>query len=243
MSLTPVTTIPESSGEAVPEVRHESLRWFELVLVLLVAFGSSLTNSVHFLTHESGHWPAFTNERWVFSAIHEFTCLALLGYVLHRRNLGIGDLGLKWSVNNVGIGICLFAGASVAHSLGLWLIQVGQQITTGSFVTPVRPSEIFGHASLLAFLFALLNPFFEELIVRAYLMTEVSKLTGSMSLAALVSVLFQASYHLYYGWTGAAALMVLFGVFAAYYARTRNVTPIIVAHLLFDVLGLAYLAH
>jgi len=54
--------------------------------------------------------------------------------------------------------------------------------------------------------FSLLNPFFEELIVRAYLMTEIMDLTGSAMLAIATSVLLQASYHLYYGWFGALAL-------------------------------------
>jgi membrane protease YdiL (CAAX protease family) len=243
MSLAPISTITESASRTVPGVKQDNLRWFELGLVLLVAFGGYMANSIHVLTYGPAHSPGFTNERWFLSGVHELSCLALLGYVLHRRKLRFRDLGLNWSVRYVGMGAGLFVVASVAHSLGLWLIHWGQQLTTGSYVNPVHPAQIFGHASTFAFLFALVNPFFEELIVRAYLMSEVSALTGSMRLAALVSVLFQSSYHLYYGWTGAAALSFLFLVFAIFYARTRNATPVIVAHLIFDVVGIAYLAH
>jgi hypothetical protein len=35
----------------------------------------------------------------------------------------------------------------------------------------------------------------------------------------------------------------LFAVFAVYYARTRNATPIIVAHFLLDIIATARLAH
>jgi hypothetical protein len=69
-------------------------------------------------------------------------------------------------------------------------------------------------------------------------MTEIKALTGSWLLAAAFSVLVQFSYHLYYGWEGAIALSFLFLVFSIYYARTQKATPIIVAHEVFDILGL-----
>ena len=82
--------------------------------------------------------------------------------------------------------------------------------------------------------FLLLNPFFEELIVRAYLTTEIIELTGSSLLSVLGSVVVQTSYHLYYGWLGAISLSFLFLAFALYFARTRKALPLIVAHGAFD---------
>ena len=242
MSLAPVTTIPEANPNTIVEAKSDNLRWFELALVLLLAFGSSLAFAIHALIHGVADWTAYGNERWIYSAFHEFSCLALLGYVLNRRGLRFRDLGLKWSGRDVLIGVGLYALATFAHSIGYWLIQAGQHTITGFYATPVRAAQIFGHPTALAFLFAFLNPFFEELIVRAYLMTEVSKLTGSMALATFVSVLLQSAYHLYYGWTGAAAMAFLFSVFAVYYALTRNATPVVIAHFLLDILALAHLA-
>lgn len=242
MSLAPVTTVPEANSSVIPDVQRNNLRWFELGLVLLLAFGSSLAFSIHTLVHGPADFSPYTNERWVNSAFHELICLALLGYVLHRRGLRFRDLGLTWSRRDIFIGMGLYAAASLVHSVAYWLIQAGQLTITGSIAPPVRAAQIFGHPTTLAFLFAFLNPFFEELIVRAYLMTEVSKLTGSMVLATIVSVLLQSAYHLYYGWTGAAAMVFLFSVFAVYYALTRNATPVIIAHFLLDILALAHLA-
>lgn len=105
--------------------------------------------------------------------------------------------------------------------------------------TSPAAKTFFGHPSLLvAFAFCLLNPFFEELIVRAYLMTEIIELTGSSALAVVLSVVVQFSYHLYYGWTGAASLCFQFLTFALYYARSRRALPIIMAHGFFDVFGM-----
>jgi membrane protease YdiL (CAAX protease family) len=242
MSLAPVTTVPESHSSTVAEVAQGNLRWFELGLVLLLAFGSSLAFSIHVLIHGTGDWTGYTNERWMNSALHASGCLALLGYVLHRRGLRFRDLGFKWSGRDLIIGVALYAAATFAHSIGYWLIQTGHFAITGSYATPVRAAQIFGSPTIFAFLFAFLNPFFEELIVRAYLMTEVSILTGSMTLATFMSVLLQSAYHLYYGWTGAAAMAFLFLVFGIYYALTRNATPVVVAHFLLDFIALAHLA-
>jgi membrane protease YdiL (CAAX protease family) len=63
--------------------------------------------------------------------------------------------------------------------------------------------DFFAHPSVVAIPFSLLNPFFEELIVRAYLMSEVIDLAGSPAFAVALSVAVQFSYHLFYGWAGA----------------------------------------
>ena len=86
--------------------------------------------------------------------------------------------------------------------------------------------------------FCLLNPFFEELVVRAYLMTEITELTGSTVWAFILSVVVQFSYHLYYGWAGAISLSFQFLVFALYYAHSRRALPVVLAHDFFDVYGM-----
>jgi len=103
----------------------------------------------------------------------------------------------------------------------------------------VTAADLSTH-SVLAIPFALINPFFEELIVRAYLMTEVKSLTGSWTVATALSVIIQWSYHLYYGWDGSLSIAFTFLVFSIYFARTRKATPLIVAHGLLDLWALAY---
>jgi membrane protease YdiL (CAAX protease family) len=96
-----------------------------------------------------------------------------------------------------------------------------------------------GMLSILGVLFLLLNPFFEELIVRAYVISEVQFFTGSSFLAILVSVAIQSSYHLYQGLVPALLTTSLFTVFSLYYVRTKRITPVIIAHMFFDFLALA----
>jgi membrane protease YdiL (CAAX protease family) len=104
----------------------------------------------------------------------------------------------------------------------------------------VTAADLSSHSLLLAVPFALINPFFEELIVRAYLMTEVKALTGSWFLASLSSVAIQWSYHLYYGWDVSLSMAFTFLTFSIYFARTQKATPIVVAHGLLDIWALMW---
>ncbi len=168
--------------------------------------------------------------------LQESIALLLLAYVLSRRNLRFTDLGLDG-----GVGL-LVAGASyLAYVLGSLFVQTVHHAIYGNFAKSLSGRDFFGHPPATVIPFILLNPFFEELIVRAYLMTEVRDLTGSSALAIAISVIAQFSYHLYYGWAGAISLSFQFLIFALYYARSRNILPVIVAHGLFDIYGMARL--
>jgi membrane protease YdiL (CAAX protease family) len=99
--------------------------------------------------------------------------------------------------------------------------------------------QIFGIGFLpLSLLMMVVNPFFEELLVRAYLMTEIEYLTGNINIAIVVSVLLQTSYHYYQGAVAPLFLSIGFMFFSFYYAKNRRITPVILAHMYFDLLAL-----
>src|SRR5438876_8427813 len=64
--------------------------------------------------------------------------------------------------------------------------------------------------------FFLINPWYEELIARAYLMTESFFLLGEKDAAVLLSVILQTSYHLYQGIPAALSIASIFLVFSLY---------------------------
>ena len=100
----------------------------------------------------------------------------------------------------------------------------------------ITQSMHHGPAGIIAaFALALINPFAEELIVRAYLMTEVIALTGKPTLAIALSVLFQTTYHLYQGILQPIGYFGLFFVYALYYARSKRIFPVLLAHMFDDV--------
>jgi membrane protease YdiL (CAAX protease family) len=215
-------------------------RWFELALVMLVAFGGSILSSVWKLEDSHAVQPR-QGISYTEAVFQELTILLLLGYVLSRRHLRIRDLGLRFSLRDIAAG------------LGVWVVSVVMYYAGGLFVGAVLHAlfrsppashtahEVFGRLSWQVIPLILVNPFFEELTVRAYLMSEIKALTGSWTLAIATSVAVQTAYHLYYGWYGALTLSFSFLVLALYYAWRRRAAPIILAHGIQDVLGFALL--
>jgi membrane protease YdiL (CAAX protease family) len=234
----PVDALREPPTERT--VSKNALRWFELGLVLLIAFGDSIFRSAILLREGTKAVDPVQSSRWLAMIVHEAAALLLLGYVLIRRGMRIRELGLRWSWGELGRSLLVTIGAYAAYAVSYpVLVWVQRLLMPGA--TGVTPRQMFGHASWIMFATVLINPFFEELIVRAYLMTEVQALTGSWVLATAASVAVQTSYHLYYGWVGALAVGAQFLVFSVYYAKTRRATPVIVAHGVFDLLATAML--
>lgn len=83
-----------------------------------------------------------------------------------------------------------------------------------------------------------INPFYEEIIVRAYTISEVKCLTGSNYLAIILSIVIQTSYHLYQGLSSALMLAVMFLVYSLYYVKSKRIMPVIIAHMYFDFMAL-----
>jgi membrane protease YdiL (CAAX protease family) len=211
-------------------------RWFEVGLVLFIAFGSSVLYSLYSLKNGPQNDSPVSTLRWAALIVQEVSTLLLLGYVLSRRALSFGSIGLRWSPKDVGAGTLLALVSYIVYGFGYSFIRTFQHSTLGTGSTA---RAVFGHPPVVvAIAFCLLNPFFEELVVRAYLMTEITELTGSTVWAVILSVVVQFSYHLYYGWGGAISLCFQFLVFALYYAYWRRALPVVLAHGFFDVYGM-----
>ena len=243
-----MSDFPQTTVDAAPALGRTETpkgerrrRWFEVCLVLLVACGGSFMNSVFILKNGPNAALHNSNERWLYGILQESIALLLLAYVLSRRSLRFKDLGLRWRPKDMGVGILVAAISYFAYVLGAMLVHSVHYAIYGNPANFLGGGDFFAHPSAVVIPFVLLNPFFEELIVRAYLMTEVCDLTGSSTLAIAASVIVQFSYHLYYGWAGAISLSFQFLIFALYYARSRRILPVIVAHGLFDIYGIARL--
>ncbi len=201
----------------------------------MIACGSPLLNSLYLLKNGPSAIPLHSIARSSIGIFHEITALLLLAYVLSRRKLRFKDIGLQWSWRDTGIGLLVAVVSYASYIFGSLAIHLAHYAIYGSIVTSPRASDFFGHPSVLAVPFYILNPFFEELIVRAYLMTEILELTGSSVLAVLLSIAVQFSYHLYYGFVGASSMAFIFLVLALYYVRSRRALPVIIAHEIFDI--------
>ena len=172
--------------------------------------------------------------------MNALTALGLLWFVLARRSRRFSDLGLRWHAPDLGFGILLCLGGYLAFVLFYSFVH-GALAAAHLLPAPGDPASMFAmRLSFGVVLFQFLNPVFEELIVRAYVITEVRRLTNSATLAVACSVGLQMSYHFYQGLLPALSHSATFLIYSVYYAKTNRILAPIVAHFLLDVAGLWY---
>lgn len=220
------------------------LRIFEIVLVCVIAFGAGILSSGHLLFLRNigslGSSSSGSSEYgWIYRCLLEASSLALLWYVLQRRGKSFVNLGFTWARKYIGWSIILNIGGSLAFYSVYAVIYYSGLTTTSHETASADVGHILfgGGIFFTTMLFQFLNPFFEELIVRAYVMTEVKQLTNSTTKAIIISTALQTSYHFYQGVPMAFAHGATFLVWSVYYAKTNRITPVILAHLYADVSG------
>jgi membrane protease YdiL (CAAX protease family) len=87
----------------------------------------------------------------------------------------------------------------------------------------------------------LVNPFVEQIVARGFLQSRLSQLGLGPALVVVISVLVQVGYHAYLGFPAILPLAAGAAVLAVYYQWTRRLWPVIIAHLVVDVIALARL--
>ena len=218
------------------------LQVFELLLVCFIAFSGALFLSTYMLfTRRSPSESMQGDFRWWYAISHQIGALALVWYVLRRRSQNFSDLGLFWKGKEIAVTPLLwFACAIIAYIFRRAIQSFGG-----------LPSNDDPNARVAAYLFAngigigtvvfqLVNPFFEELIVRAYLITRMRELTNSLAFAITTSVILQVSYHFYQGIWMALSYTGVFLLFSLYYAKTNRILAVILTHMIFDLSATLY---
>lgn len=211
-------------------------RYLALALVLAISFAHFIVSSTYYLIRGTEYaGPPQHQIRLLSALIGEATSLLLLWYVLSEQKRGWKDIGWspKWADIPQGIGVVLLA--LVSSVVVIACFQVTYRAVTGHYLPPRSFQNLFGFGiSVLSIAFVVVNPFFEELLVRGYTMSEILDLGGSRNLAILVSVVVQMSYHTYQGLLSGIGLTVIFTVFSVYFSTIRKIAPVILAHLCFD---------
>ena len=216
----------ESSREMLAARR---LRAFELVLVVGTAFLVSAVYSLYAWWNGDAVLPdtAFSSLQLILNSI---LSISLLVYVLHRQGRSLRMIGLTARVSDIPLALLV--------TFFFWLIESAIYATIAN--DPIsEPTTYAMELGFLAWLAVVPSAATEELIVRAFLMTEVAALTGSMGVAVFASVGFQTLYHLYQGTPAALMNAGAFFVSSVFYASTRRITPVILAHSLYNFWALA----
>jgi len=219
----------------------KTYRAFELCLVVAVAFAAPIFVSIYSLFLGSLTQSSQGSAVLVFyGLIYELLALAVMAYVLSRQGRSLKQIGLSFSWMDILVSLLLIVISYAAFYICYVAIFYGSYFVTGRALTQPAKTQTYLDAGITigTILFVILNPIYEELIARAYIITEVKFLTGSGILAVIVSVVIQVLYHLYQGVPSAISVGAMFLVLSIYYLRYKRIGPVILAHLYFDLFAL-----
>jgi len=224
---------------------------------MVVCFGWSIVRSIYIVV-VGRHVPSLQHPsavRFLRASVEEIVLLAVAVYVLRRQGRSLVDLGfasttaagstrLTPDLRDLFPALYLALGAWAASYLfACWFVIVMwlDGIRLHTHAMNVGFAHV-GHSGLpiksMAALAVVVNGIWEEGLVRAYLMTEITHFTRKPWLALIVSVVVQASYHLYQGVLPAFSYLGLFAVFAFFYMRTGRIWPVILAHMILDAVAM-----
>jgi membrane protease YdiL (CAAX protease family) len=216
-------------------------RALELYLVIGVAFAAPIFVSIYSLFFGSITPTSQVSSAMAFyGLIYELLALAVMAYVLSRQKQSFRQIGLSFSWKDIPVSFLLLVVSYITFYICYRVLFFGYYFIFGrSLIRPVN-TQTYLDAGLTigTILFVIVNPIYEELIARAYIISEVKYLTGSGLLAIAVSVVIQSLYHLYQGILSTFAIAMMFLTFSVYYIRYKRITPVILAHFYFDLLAL-----
>ena len=161
----------------------------------------------------------------------------LLVLVLLSRDPGTAGFGIglhrrPWHADLLaGVGFAALIGIP-----GLVLVWAAHQLGVSANLAVVDVPDAWYRVPLLL-LQAAQNGVLEEIVVVGYLLTRLRQLGWSRGQALGASAVLRGSYHLYQGLGGFAGNLVMGLIFAWWFQRTRRVLPLVVAHVLLDVLA------
>lgn len=198
----------------------------EFAIVLLVAFGWFIYVSLHHFLFGIPGFVVSNAGKFRLVAL-EVVLFASLGYFLYERGWTLERIGLKPTWTDTGIGI----GLALAVYLTSWLARSALYEVSPSFAgAAVIHGTVLSNPSPVALLaVAAVNPLYEEFFVSGYIITSLKEKYGTL-LAVNTSFTIRILYHLYQGIGGLFAIVPMGLLFAAWYASTRRLWPLIVGH-------------
>ncbi|HEU4781314.1 MAG TPA: CPBP family intramembrane glutamic endopeptidase [Steroidobacteraceae bacterium] len=221
---------------------HEAIRRLpsgvEFLVVVTWAFGLPIFASIMAVgTPEGNRASVFTNAELFAAIIFEVIQLGFLAWFLRIRGWTLAKFGLafSWSGTVAGLALLVLTYGLVAgvQYLAQAVFQYDMQ---GAIARAPRFDEEL--SMQLVFLVSVVHGIAEELFVAGYIITAIAPRRG-MWVAINVSVVVRLLYHLYQGPIGVLTVVPMGLLYGYLYSRTRQLWPLIVAHVLLDLIVLA----
>lgn len=228
---------------------HELIRRLptgvEFLVVVTWAFGLPIFSSILLMGGEGGSYSrtggalVFDNDALMNIVSFELLQAAFLVWFLWVRGWTLEKIGLSVTWRGTWHGWLLL--------LSTYVTLMGLQWLTSLFVPGEMQSAVQRYPSAdplvsmqLVFLASTVNGIFEEVFVAGYIITAMSQVRGTWT-AVNVSTVIRLLYHLYQGPLALITIIPMGLLFGHFYARTRQLWPLILAHILVDIIGLSAL--
>lgn len=165
-----------------------------------------------------------------FPLVAAALALYLLTLSGHRASIGY-DLKRPWSDLARGVGAAALIGIP-----GLAFYVASRMIGINTIVSPANLTEQWWTVPVLVG-YALMNGILEEVVMLGFLLTRLRQLRWTPWAAIVLSALVRGCYHLYQGFGGFLGNVVMGLVFGWLYRRWGRVMPLVIAHVLLDLVS------
>jgi membrane protease YdiL (CAAX protease family) len=209
----------------------------EFVIVVTTAFGYFVITSL-LMAPQGATGPHHTDTTLIFLVVYETAILGLLLSFLGVRGWTRADIGLSLNPIEalIGFGLALCAYLLYVVAFEGFAMTAPQAARAATQVPPVH-----GGLSIITIVaVVIVNPIYEEAFVTGYIMKSL-KDRGPW-LGFNVSLAVRLAYHLYQGPIAVFSILPVGFVFGTYYARKGRLLPVIAAHAVLDLIGLAAFA-
>ncbi len=202
----------------------------EVFLVFAVCFGLGIIRR-NIGRHLMPGAPLHGEFGLVALAIYQLLVLALVFLYIGRiRGWSFASFGFQISWKWTGLGVLLFVPAKLIFVLERMI------------VSPNTAGLLAGQIALpIIIISSIIMGIFEELMEVGYII-KVTEKYGMWS-AVFISALIRTVIHAYQGAAGMACVLVIGVTFGLVYWKLRQLWPLIVAHILIDIIGSLGLAH
>jgi len=226
---------------------HERIRRLpagvEFLVVVSWAFGLPIFSSIMSLGADgstrtaTGGALVFDNNALLNILVFELIQSAFLIWFLRVRGWTLEKFGLSISWRGTGVGWLLLV-ATYVLAMGAQFLAASALPAAMEGAAQRYPAPDPQVSMQLVFLTSTVNGMFEELFVAGYIITALTATRG-MWTAINVSTVVRLLYHLYQGPLGVVIVVPMGLLYGYVYARTRQLWPLILAHVLIDIIGLS----
>jgi membrane protease YdiL (CAAX protease family) len=207
----------------------------EFLIVVVWAFGQFIFSSI--LSIGSARVVAYSNETLVSLLIVELLQFAFLVWFLRMRGWTLAKLGLTFTTRGTALGfglaVATYALFIVVQLIANYVLPIDMHSAVAFYPRSAPNLDL-----QLVFIVSVVNGVYEEAFVAGYAITALSQVRGPLT-AINVSTGIRLLCHLYQGPVGILAIVPMGILYGTVFVRTRQLWPLIVAHILIDIVGLA----